>query len=513
MALYLLFESSSGYALFQREESEEIAEQTPQFQESLQNYGKFSKLLKLVSFNPFSSAENALENINDVSEGVLNDTLKHFLQNALPQVKKGKKSKFSLGVSEDRLGSTIQEELSIQCKKDQMILELLRGIRLHFTKFIDELKDGGLEKAQLGLGHSYSRAKVKFNVHRVDNMIIQSISLLDQLDKDLNTFSMRCREWYSWHFPELPKIISDHKMFAKLAKFIKNKDNLSETQLPELEEIIGDPEKAREVLEAARRSMGTDISEIDMINIEAFADRVLNLSQYREHLHSYLVEKMHLVAPNLTGLVGELVGARLIAHAGSLTNLAKCPASTIQILGAEKALFRALKTRGNTPKYGLIFHSSFIGRASQKNKGRISRYLANKCAIAARLDCFSDFNTNKFGEKLREQVDERLHFYNTGETPKKNVDAMKEVLDEIKKENEGTKKRKKSETEESVEETPKKTKKKKKVEAEEETEKPAKKEKKKKKKGGEEEEAEKPAKKEKKKKEKKKSKEIGRAHV
>ena len=106
------------------------------------------------------------------------------------------------------------------------------------------------------------------------------------------------------------------------------------------------------------------------------------------------------------------------AHAGSLTNLAKAPASTVQILGAEKALFRALKTKGNTPKYGLIFHSSFIGRAAAKNKGRISRYLANKCSIAARIDSFSDAQTTKFGEKLRDQVEDRLKFYETGVAPR-----------------------------------------------------------------------------------------------
>ena len=110
---------------------------------------------------------------------------------------------------------------------------------------------------------------------------------------------------------------------------------------------------------------------------------------------------MAAVAPNLTNLIGELVAAKLIAHSGSLMNLAKQPASTIQILGAEKALFRALKTKGKTPKYGLIFNSSFIGRASTQNKGRISRYLANKCAIAARVDCFSEAPTNKFGETLK----------------------------------------------------------------------------------------------------------------
>jgi nucleolar protein 56 len=113
---------------------------------------------------------------------------------------------------------------------------------------------------------------------------------------------------------------------------------------------------------------------------------------------------MNAVAPNLTALIGEMVGSKLISHSGSLTNLAKCPASTIQILGAEKALFRALKTKGKTPKYGLIFNSSFIGRAGQKNKGRISRYLANKCAIASRIDSFTEgtHQTNLFGEKLKQ---------------------------------------------------------------------------------------------------------------
>lgn len=120
--------------------------------------------------------------------------------------------------------------------------------------------------------------------------------------------------------------------------------------------------------------MGTDISQIDMTNVLSFTDRVISLTEYRKSLYGYLTSKMHAIAPNLSALIGEMVGARLISHAGSLTNLAKYPASTVQILGAEKALFRALKTRGNTPKYGLIYHSTFIGRAGTKNKGRISRY-------------------------------------------------------------------------------------------------------------------------------------------
>lgn len=114
-----------------------------------------------------------------------------------------------------------------------------------------------------------------------------------------------------------------------------------------------------------------------------------------------------------------------------MTNLAKSPASTVQILGAEKALFRALKTKGNTPKYGLIYHSTFIGRADSKNKGRISRYLANKCAIATRIDSFSDEPSRIYGEKLRDQVEERLKFYQTGEAPRRNLDVMEEVRREL----------------------------------------------------------------------------------
>merc|ERR1712240_797242 len=164
-------------------------------------------------------------------------------------------------------------------------------------------------------------------------------------------------------------------------------------------------------------------------------------TDYRKELSAYLQNKMSLVAPNLATLIGDTVGARLISHAGSLTNLAKAPASTVQILGAEKALFRALRTRGNTPKYGLIFHSSFIGRAGAKNKGRISRYLANKCSIASRIDAFSEDSTTVFGSKLKEQVEERLKFYETGDLPRKNVDVMNEAVEEAALETKKKKKR------------------------------------------------------------------------
>ena len=223
---------------------------------------------------------------------------------------------------------------------------------------------------------------------------------MDDLDKELNNYIMRCREWYGWHFPELGKIITDNLAFVKTVEVMGTRDNAKST---DLSDIL--PEEVEEkVKEAAEISMGTEISEEDIINIKHLCLQVCEIQEYRGQLYEYLKNRMMAIAPNLTILVGELVGARLISHAGSLMNLAKHPASTVQILGAEKALFRALKTRGNTPKYGLIFHSSFIGRAGNKNKGRISRYLANKCSIASRIDAFSEEATTVFGSKLKEQV-------------------------------------------------------------------------------------------------------------
>merc|ERR550539_13850 len=298
-----------------------------------------------------------------------------------------------------------------------------------------------------------------FNVHKSDNMIIQVIALLDQLDKDVNTFAMRIREWYGYHFPELVKIVGDNLLYARCVKVLKNRKELKENILETLEEIVMDSAKAKAILDASKSSMGMDISVIDLINIDRFADRVIALAEYRKELVQYLRAKMETVAPNLAALIGDAVGARLISHAGSLTNLAKAPASTVQILGAEKALFRALKTRGNTPKYGLIFHSSFIGRAGAKNKGRISRYLANKCSIASRIDAFSEEATTVFGSKLKEQVEERLKFYETGDLPRKNVDVMAEAVEEAaeatkkKKKKDKKKKRKAEEADETMDTT------------------------------------------------------------
>lgn len=431
MDLFLLSESASGYALFKVIEADVIAAQIDSVQAAIVEFSRFSKMIKLCAFAPFRSAEHALENANLISEGAVSDFLQTFLETHFSSISADAKAQ--LGVHKDpKMKSSVADVVGkkVSVIADERTDDLLRGIRMHFEKFITGLNPGDAIKAQLGLAHSYSRSKVKFNVHKSDNMIIQSIALLDQLDKDINTFAMRVREWYSWHFPELIRIVTDNIQYARVVRVVKNKSTISEDTLPALNEVLLDEQKSTDVLDAARSSMGTDVSDVDLINIELFASRVVQLAEYRSNLHSYLISKMNAVAPNLAALIGEQVGARLISHAGSLTSLAKYPASTVQILGAEKALFRALKTKGKTPKYGLLYHSTFIGKAKTKNKGRISRYLANKCSIASRMDCFSDIATDIFGQKLREQVEERLKFYESGTAPRKNLDVMHEATKE-----------------------------------------------------------------------------------
>lgn len=271
---------------------------------------------------------------------------------------------------------------------DSSTTDIYRAIREHLPTLIPGLLPQDMSTMSLGLSHSLARHKLKFSPDKIDTMIVQAIALLDDLDKELNTYAMRVKEWYGWHFPELAKILNDNIAYARLVLKMGMRSNWESSDLTEIL-----PEEIEEsVRNAADRSMGTEISQDDLENIQALAEQVVGFAEYRQQLASYLTSRMNAIAPNLTALVGDLVGARLIAHAGSLTNLSKSPASTLQILGAEKALFRALKTKHDTPKYGLIYHASLIGQATGKNKGKMARVLAAKASLGLRVDALAEWD-------------------------------------------------------------------------------------------------------------------------
>jgi len=312
----------------------------------------------------------------------------------------------SLAIADPKLAGNIREKLGIQCIHDNSIMELMRGIRTQLENLVTDVSSSDFVAMSLGLSHSLSRYKLKFSPDKVDTMIVQAIALLDDLDKELNTYAMRVREWYGWHFPELSKLVPENILYAKIVKQLGIRVNVATTDLTG---II--PEQLQtEIHDTAQISMGTEISNEDIATIQDLCEQVISISEYREQLYEYLKNRMQAIAPNLTILVGELVGARLIAHAGSLLNLAKYPASTIQILGAEKALFRALKTKRETPKYGLIYHASLVGQTAPKNKGKISRLVAAKTALATRFDALAEGeqHAQDVGEQGRIKIEERL---------------------------------------------------------------------------------------------------------
>ena len=394
--MLVLYETAAGYALFKVLKDGKL-EQPEELYKQFESAKDARKMIKLESFSKFENTAKALESAASLLEGKMAKDLKKFLKKSVPEDEK-------LIVSDSKLASHIVKKLGLQVVADSSVQELFRGIRSQLGELVDGLEDSDMRAMALGLSHSLSRYKLRFSSDKVDTMIIQAVALLDDLDKELNTYCMRLKEWYGWHFPELARIVVDSVAYARLVKVIGFRTN---TSAADLSTVL--PENlVEEVKAAAEISMGTEISDEDLLNIDALADQIISVSEYRSELYEYLKNRMLAIAPNLTTMVGELVGARLIARAGSLMNLAKYPASTVQILGAEKALFRALKTKHDTPKYGLIYHASLVGQAAPKLKGKISRVLAAKTSLAVRADALGDKDTPEIGIANRVKVEERL---------------------------------------------------------------------------------------------------------
>ncbi|KAI3793821.1 hypothetical protein L1987_36443 [Smallanthus sonchifolius] len=393
--MLLLFETPAGFGLFKVLDEGKLSKVDDLWKE-FSSADTARQFVKLKAFSKFENTSEALSAATLLLESKPSKGLRKFLRAHCDGE--------SLAVADSKLGNAIKEKLQIDCVHSQAVMELMRGVRSQLTELITGLGAQDLAPMSLGLSHSLSRYKLKFSPDKVDTMIIQAIGLLDDLDKELNTYAMRVREWYGWHFPELAKIVQDNILYAKAVKLMGYRTNAAKL---DFSEILTEEVEA-ELKEAAVVSMGTEVSDLDLVNIKDLCDQVLSLSEYRAQLYDYLKSRMNTIAPNLTAIVGELVGARLIAHGGSLLNLAKQPGSTVQILGAEKALFRALKTKHATPKYGLIYHASLIGQAAPKHKGKISRSLAAKTALAIRYDALGDGQDNSMGMENRLKLEARL---------------------------------------------------------------------------------------------------------
>lgn len=368
---------------------------------------KLSKIITLHHFEKFKSTAEAVDSAAALLEGKIGRKLKKTIKKSILS----EEIEQELAVADSKLGTKIKEKFSVNCVTSAAVQELMSLIRFRIEDLVPDWSNTDNEIMQLGASHGIGRYKLKFTPDKVDTMIIQAVSLLDDLDKELNNYIMRCREWYGWHFPELSKIISDHSTYVRTILAMGMRTDAAST---DLSEIIPDEATQEKVKEYAEISMGTDIAEEDLTNIKSLCENIIELTDYRAQLFEYLKNRMMTIAPNLTILVGELVGARLISHAGSLMNLAKHPASTVQILGAEKALFRALKTKHDTPKYGLIYHAQLVGQSNAQMKGKMSRMLAAKASLATRVDALGEDITNALGTEHRATLEARLRTLEDG---------------------------------------------------------------------------------------------------
>ena len=248
-----------------------------------------------------------------------------------------------------------------------------------------------------------SKLRIKGATGKRDLIVSQGIQTLDSLDQTVNLFMGRLREWYGIYFPEMDRLVEKHETYARLVVNLGNRDSFTVDTLT-AENIPKD--RTELLVKAAESSMGADIQDTDLAQIQRLAKDVSSFYELRKSMDEYVDRTMEEMAPNIRAVAGSLLGARMISLAGGLQNLAMRPASTIQVLGAEKALFRSLKTGARPPKHGLIFQHTLLHDAKRWQRGKIARVIAGKLAIAARADAFGEGHF--IGEKLKQDIAKRI---------------------------------------------------------------------------------------------------------
>ncbi|MEE9378797.1 MAG: C/D box methylation guide ribonucleoprotein complex aNOP56 subunit [Candidatus Lokiarchaeia archaeon] len=303
-----------------------------------------------------------------------------------------------------KLESLISEKFGLKTFFESRSIEF-KTFRLNLE---DHLKKIGINKTSEEILKQYkivseelTRKKVSQASGHSDNIITQIITVLDVIKKSLSLFSSHLREWYGLHFPELTdKIIEDNIILAELISTLGSRENFTFENIDKFFDLKESKIKALE--QYALESMG---ASIELNILQNYAEQIISLDTYRQQLENYLEALMEENAPNINTLIGSLIGAKLIAKAGGLQKLAYMPASRIQLLGAEKALYRFLKTGEKRPKHGLIFQWNQIRSAKPWIRGKISRVVAGKVGLAAKVDFF---NGEFMGDVLSQEIDKKI---------------------------------------------------------------------------------------------------------
>lgn len=405
--MFILFETAVGYALFKVDDDKYT--KVDSWKDLPSDAPSAAKMFKLVAFKEFEDAREVLQASVKMINGKLSKTLAKFLKKNVIS-----KSLEKLLVSDKKMATEINKELGLPCESTDKGLEFTRCLRTFMSGLLSEHNVQEYRNMSLGLAHGLGRFQIKFSADKVDTMIIQAITLHEDLDKEINNYMMRLKEWYGYHFPELTAHVPDPLTYVKVVQLIGNRSNTTNVQLREL---VGEEAEIK-VRQASDISMGTEISAQDEEFILKLTAQILELDAYRTNLEEYLRNRMMSVAPNLSNLVGEVIAAKLIAKAGSLINLAKFSASTLQIVGAEKALFKAMRSKKQTPKYGIIYQTKMVGSANGRAKGKIARALAAKSSLCVRVDALAEEEDMEISNTAKTYLEKRLKFMeeNQGES-------------------------------------------------------------------------------------------------
>lgn len=306
-----------------------------------------------------------------------------------------------------------EDEKLLQINKKKLYTNIKSDeVKFNETTIKDALREFSLK---------WSASRVQEASAQLDLHVSQSVNALDEIDKILNTVGTRMREWYGLHFPELDNLVQNIVTYANIVKKFGYRDEISKEFLLTLEI----PEnKIDIIIETAKRSRGGKVTEDNLLILQSLAMQVISLSQIRKTLEEHIETSMNEISPNLKELLTATVGARLIAKAGSLKRLASLSSSTIQILGAEKALFRTLKTGANPPKHGLLFQHPVIHSAPKWQRGKLARAISAKAAIAARIDLYgrNPLTNKNLSTKLTDRISEiQLKYKEPSEPQKKRV--------------------------------------------------------------------------------------------
>jgi len=359
-----------------------------------------SEGLQEIQFKPFGddkpSVKKAVNALLSLEKGEMIEELKHVL-NQLDEntpIKTDNKQVSSLIKSEfENIPIEIVEGGTELLKVREKISEFFTKLFGTYEQYIEFVNAVGVE---------ISKAKVAEAGERRDLMIIRAVTISEDLTKMINTLASHVREWYGYYWPELGRVIEDHELYLQLVSELGKVENFTEENV---RKIVRNEKLVREIMNAKKERVGIKITDADIKMIQHMAKRTLDMYADKERILDYLDELMQEAAPNIRALIGSVIGAKLIRKAGGLAELAKLPASTIQILGAEKALFRALHGKGTPPKHGIIFQDPRIFKSPWWQRGKIARALAGKLSIAARVDYFTG---EYIGDELLRDLERRI---------------------------------------------------------------------------------------------------------